>query len=232
MHASPSTALRRFAALAAVVVLLLTGCELSVEPVGTPLPTIGRSTDAPPARSPSGEPSADGAFGALTGAWRPGPWPLQGTLPQVDAAGEHCRAAEPAIGQAPAVLTDVRGDHQVLFVFAEASDAWACLATGESSDAGVWVLEPPSEPIGDENLDLLLYGTLTDQTGDVRTVAVGRVGRAGVRVVASFDDESEVEAAKGGGWWTMWWPTDVDAATVAVQDRQSIAIDALPIPRD
>jgi hypothetical protein len=229
MHASPSTALRRFAALAAVVVLLLTGCELSVEPPATTQPSEPGSTAAP---SPSAASSADRAFGALTGVWRPGPWPLQGTLAQVNAADEHCRAAEPAIGQAPAVLTDVRGDHQVLFVFAEASDAWACLATGESSDAGVWVLEPPSEPIGDENLDLLLYETLTDQTGDVRTVAVGRVGRAGIRVVASFDDESEVEATKGGGWWTMWWPTDLDAATVAVQDRQSIAIDALPIPRD
>jgi hypothetical protein len=185
MHPSPTAPLRRFAALAAVAVLVLTGCELSPEPVGTPLPTIGRSTDAPPAPSASTEPSADGAFGALTGAWRPGPWPLQGTLPQVDAADEHCRAAEPAIGQAPAVLTDVRGDHQVLFVFAEASDAWACLATGESSDAGVWVLEPPSEPIGDENLDLLLYetesaslprSTMSRRSRPPRAAAGGRCG--------------------------------------------------------
>jgi hypothetical protein len=77
----------------------------------------------------------------------------------------------------------------------------------------------------------VLYEGQEVEAGGVRTVALGRVGRAGVRVVASFDDESEVEATKSGGWWAMWWPTDVDAATVAVVDRQSIAIDALPIPR-
>ena len=46
-------------------------------------------------------------------------------------------------------------------------------------------------------------------------------------VVAGFPDESEVEAAKGGGWWAMWWPGSETTITIAALNRQSLAIDSL-----
>ncbi len=184
----------------------------------------------------AGEPSptADGVESAASGAWRPAPFPFSGSRPFLDRAELSCRAADNTIGDTQAVLRDVRGEGFIVFVFASSTAAWACFAPTSATtpaDVVVRALEIPAELIGDENLDLVLYEGQEVEAGGVRTVALGRVGRAGVRVVASFDDESEVEATKSGGWWAMWWPTDVDAATVAVVDRQSIAIDALPIPR-
>jgi hypothetical protein len=218
---------RGFVTLVAVVALLLVGCDGAVTAPTSLAPDA--PTDAP---AVSAAPTADGLAAAIVGAWRPGPYPLRGAAAGLGAAEGACRAAEPAIGDAAIAVTDVRGQARVLLVVATDVAAWACLASTDASTAVVRQLDVPAEPIGDEKLDLVLYEVLGDEAGTARTVAVGRVGRAGIRVVASFDDESEVEAAKAGGWWSMWWPTDVDAATIAVQDRQSIAIDALAVPRD
>jgi len=58
-------------------------------------------------------------------------------------------------------------------------------------------------------------------------VLIGRVGLLAYRVLAGFADESEVEGAKGGGWYAMWWPGPTEFIGVAaVNNRQEVIGDA------
>lgn len=239
----PSRVRERYASLmsrvltvaALALAALVTACDAA------PPSASAGETGPPASHGTSAAPSAslDPLRAAASGAWRPAPFPFSGSADFLDRAELACRAATEVLGEAPVLVRDVRGDAFLVLVFGDAagaagSAAWACFAPTSATTAGdvvVLPLDTPAQPVGDQNLDLVLYKRLEADAGDVRTVALGRVGRDGVRVVASFDDESEVDATKSGGWWAMWWPTDVDAATVAAVDRQSIAIDALPIPR-
>jgi hypothetical protein len=130
-------------------------------------------------------------------------------------------------------VRELRGEGLVTLIFGDAGAGHAsllCRGALEAPAAGeleIVQLDAPTEPIGDEALDLVRWESLTGDDGDTRLVAVGRAGRLVNRVVAGFPDESEVEAAQGGGWWAMWWPGSETTITIAALNRQSLAIDSL-----
>jgi hypothetical protein len=168
---------------------------------------------------------------AARAPWRPDPLrPPTGFAPQADVL---CRAAEPRIGEATRVLTDVRGEGRLVFVFADATAAFGCYAPIDANlaaDVQAFPLDTPADPIAQGAIDIVLYEVAHGYDGAAFRVLMGRVGRDAVRVVSSFDDESEVEATKGGGWYAMWWLGPTEMATVAALDARSTVISAVPAP--
>jgi hypothetical protein len=217
---------------------MIAACEFSTAPLVTPDDTPGTAASnesaepfTTPVLAPSAPPQEAFLAEAAAGSWRPAALPVTaGFLDRTEAA---CVAAEPELEGLPVSVRELRGEDHVALIFGEAGGApgsYLCRGSLEATTAAeldVVALGAPAEPVGDEELDLVRYESLTDDEGDTRIVAIGRVGRLVDRVVAGFPDESEVEAAKGGGWWAMWWPGSETTITIAAVNRQSLAIDSL-----
>ena len=209
--------------MAAFVLLVAAGCG-EATPTATPTP--------PPLPGDTAVPTpSDFLDVAARAPWRPDPLrPPTGFAAQPDVL---CRAAEPSIGEVTRVLIDARGEGRLIFVFADATAAFGCYAPIDANlaaDVHAFPLDVPADPIGQGSLDIVLYEVAHGEDGAAFRVLVGRVGRDAVRVVASFDDDSEVEGTKGGGWYAMWWLGPTEMATVAALDVRSTVISAVPAP--
>jgi hypothetical protein len=194
---------------------------------GTPSPKATAAAPATPLPSPT-----DFFAEAAIGPWRPRPLPPpHGFADRVDVT---CRAAEPAIGQRTRVVVDLRGKNRLLFIFADSSSAFACYAPADAtlaSDVTAFPLEVPPEPIGESAIDVVRYEIVQGEGEEAYSVLIGRVGLRAFRVLAGFADESEVEGAKGGGWYAMWWPGPTQFDGVAAVDQRNIVMgDAPAVP--
>jgi hypothetical protein len=231
------------------LVLLLQACDDPVVQTFSPEPTAGGPAgSAPPSSgsSPSPSPvspaettgvgsSPDGFLDAAArGDWRPAPLPVP--APFLARFEATCVAAEPAISGLPVALRELRGEGHVTVIFGEANVArpsFLCRGSVDATTAAeleVVALDAGRDPIRDEAIDIVRWEAVEDPAGNVRTVLIGRVGRAAVFVRAGFPDESEVDAVKGGGWYAMWWPGAREFIYAAGLNRQSIVIGDVPPP--
>jgi hypothetical protein len=213
--------------VAALVVLLLMGCDGAAAPssaaAGRPSGSAASPTPPRAAASPT-----DFLQAAARGAWRPRALePGDILLRRLEMA---CATAEPAADRLPVVLREVRGEGRATVIFGEADGDGPAFLCGGTLDAtteaevDLVTLDAGPEPIPEEGIDIVRYEVVVDGSGDSRTVLVGRVGRAALRVLALFPDESEVEGIKGGGWYAMWWPGSVPTDVVAAVDRRHVVI--------
>lgn len=199
---------------------VVTGCgEATPSPSASP-----RGTPATAAPSPS-----DFAAEAAIGAWRPRPLPApRGFADRVDV---DCRAAEPAIGERTRVVVDLRGRNRLILIFANSSSAFACYAPADAtlaSEVTAFPLDVPAEPIGESAIDVVRYEVVQGEGEEAYSVLIGRVGLLAYRVLAGFADESEVEGAKGGGWYAMWWPGPTQFDGVGAVDQRNLVMGSAP----
>jgi hypothetical protein len=213
--------LRLFLAL-----LLIGGCG-GQDASPAPTPGSGSATSEP---SPAQQ--------TLLGPWRPAPVTVGEELEAnlQAACAEQGSGLGVAVGELPVALVDARGDGRATVVLADEFAAVLCEATIAADGLGVTVDLPPGrlvpdvlDPIADDAIRITSY-VAVDEESAPRTQILGRVGRQAFEVIAAFDDESEVYAARSNGWFAAWWPGAVDAATIAAVDRQNLVIASAPIP--
>jgi hypothetical protein len=215
-------------ALAATLLALstLSGCGLLVDDAPTQQPpATATTTPASPA------PPSDDATALLLGPWRPAPAQLPEEL--LSSAEEVCRSPEDpvlvaTIRDVPIVVADARGGGLANLIFANDNVAFECRVKLElvGPALGATILAPPSwlAPSGaaPDGVTIVSNDRVEDD-GSARTVLIGRVKPQPYRTVAGFDDQSEVVASQGGGWFTAWWPGLDRPGAVAAVDRSSVA---------
>jgi hypothetical protein len=215
-------------ALAATFLALstLSGCGLLADDTASeppPTPTPHASASEPP--------PSDAAGALLRGPWRPAPGELPDEI--VSSAEAVCRnPADPvvtaAIRDVPLVVADARGAGLAHLIFADDNVAFECRVKLEQvgPTVGATILVPPSwlVPSGPapDGVTVVSNSRVEDDTG-ARTILIGRLKPQPFRVVAGFDDESEVVASQGGGWFTAWWPGLDRPGSIAAVDRSSVA---------
>src|SRR5262245_37401926 len=199
-------------------------------------------TRPPDASEPLGSPSAalptDPTTALLTGPWRPAPVDLPDDL---QSSAEYvCRNPEnpavvAAIKDLPVAVADARGGGLAALIFADGDIAFECRVKLEMVGAGLGatILEPPSRlAAGNAPSDAttIVSDNRVEDDGGQRTVLIGRVDPDPYRVVASFDDQSEVVASHGNGWYTAWWPKLDRPGGVGALDNKSVVVTAAPDP--
>lgn len=221
----------RLAALTAVSVLAfsLVACdEAVVEDLLTPSPAATRAEIATP--PPASQVAVDNSLGA----WRSGPVYL---VPAVqEAVVSACRAGPVSgfgggdgPGDLPVAVVDARGVGRVTVVFADDTRWSACLATIDA-DGNVVVTaagqpgDPAVGPVGDDEITIAAMDVLDDLEAGQRSVLIGRVGKNAFGTVSGFDDETYVDGSFANGWYTMWWPGNVEAASISAIDRGRVTI--------
>jgi hypothetical protein len=208
------------------------------------LVACGPSDPSPPpeASAPSESTGAalpsDPVTAQLTGPWRPSPIELPDDLRS--SAEYVCRnPANPAVLAAikdlPIAVSDARGGGLASLLFADGDIAFECRVKLEmvGPGLGATILEPPSRlAAGDAPADAItiVSDNRVEDDGGARTVLIGRVAPDPYRVVASFDDQSEVVASLGNGWYTAWWPGLDRPGGVGALDRKSVVVTSAPDP--
>jgi hypothetical protein len=217
--------------------LLVAGC--GVTPVPSPSAS-GESTapgvSADPGPSlPIAEPSSV-MIDQIVGAWRPDSIDLEEG--QIAIVSDACAAAARALlGDAeadlPTALVDARGEGFATVILADEVSAIECLARTDGRTAnvdGVFRLSQTAVAAVDETRVSVARLVREDDRDGGRTVALGRVGPVPFMVKLGFDDESEVFASSGNGWWAAWWPGAARASAIAAVDRRSLAIGSAEAP--
>ncbi len=220
----------RFGGLVLAAAVAAAACDGSVVPSGTPGSSATPARTPTPTTTPLATPRPTNQLESLSsGAWRPKPVTVH--LADVGTLRGVCGSGAPAVREAELVLADVRGDRQLTLVFVTAAGdaAWVCRGTA-SGDVQVYAVEVPSQPVGDDGIDALLYRRLGDADG-TRTLLAGRVGPVARDVIAAFDDESYVWGAEGGGWYAMWWPGAAEAANVSSVDGRNLVLEGVDLGR-
>ena len=226
--------IRRLSSAAASVALAasVVGCGL-VSP-DTP--------SAPPSANPTSSAAAlpsDPVSNQLLGPWRRRSVPLPDDL--LSSATFVCKnpddeVVRAALADMPVAVVDARGNGLASIIFADDHAAFECRVKLEmvGSALGATILEPPSwlapsDAPADGAISIVSNGSVDDDAGS-RSVLIGRVGPGAARVVAGFDDATEVEAAQGNGWYTAWWPGLDRPGAVAAVDSRSVATGSAPNP--
>ena len=222
---------RRSIALAvlSLIAIGISACdEAVVEEPATVSPAASRIDVATP--PPASQIAVDNSLGA----WRSGPVTLVPTIQ--DDVVDACRAAPVSglgagdgPGDLPVAVVDARGMGQVTVVFADDERWAACLATIDA-DGTVMVSaagqpgDPAVEPVGDDEIAISSIEVLDDLDAAQRSLLIGRVGKNAFGTVAGFDDETYVDGSYANGWYTLWWPGNVEAAAVSAIDRGRVTI--------
>ncbi len=202
--------------------------EAVVEDPVTPSPAATRADVATP--PPASQVAVDNSLGA----WRSGPVYL---VPAVqEAVVAACRTAPvggfgggDGPGDLPVAVVDARGVGRVTVVFADDTRWSACLATIDA-DGNVVVTaagqpgDPAVGPVGDDEITMAAMEVLDDLEAGQRSVLIGRVGKNAFGTVSGFDDETYVDGPFANGWYTMWWPGNVEAASISAIDRGRVTI--------
>jgi hypothetical protein len=218
-------------AVALVALVTLVGCG-PADRSPTP-PDATEAVDSPSPALPT-----DPATALLLGPWRPSPVELPDELRS--SAEYVCRNPEnPAVVAAmedlPLAVADARGDGLASLIFADESVAFECRVKLEMVGAGLGatILAPPARlapgDLPHDEITIVSDSRLEDDGGQ-RTILIGRVDPEPFRVVASFDDETEVVASHGNGWYTAWWPGLDRPGGVAAVDSRSLVVTSAPDP--
>ena len=217
--------------MAALVAFSAVACdEAVVEDPATPSPVASRTDVASP------PPASQVAIDNSLGGWRSGPIVLDPAVQ--DAVIETCRAAPvggfgDAAGDGPGTLpvavVDARGMGRVTVVFADDARWSACLATIDADgNVAVTTAGQPGDqavgPVGDDEITIAALEVLDDLDAAQRSLLIGRVGKNAFGTVAGFDDETYVDGSYANGWYTLWWPGNVEAAAVSAIDRGRVTI--------
>ncbi|HEY6571076.1 MAG TPA: hypothetical protein VIZ22_12340 [Candidatus Limnocylindrales bacterium] len=223
------TITRRATPLAALTMIMvtLTGCADSA-PANTDAPSDAAASVAPARSRNTGpvDPSA-AANDATFGAWRRAP--VKPTPEYVAAAEEACRA-DPAVGDAPLVVLDARGEGRAILVFADDKTAVSCIA--EDDKSGTIAID--AHPIPDfakakppKEADFGVHELYTlEAGGSTYSALVGQYEPTGVKsVAANFDaDAAWYTAATDNGWYAIWWPGESKPLGVATSDTRNIVM--------
>ena len=136
------------------------------------------------------------------------------------ALGENgpCRMDDPTdniVGPMPQVLLqDRRMTNIAAFLVATPANFGSCIVARTGSSGGGY--GPPLKPMsGPLSIDDQGSGTVAD--GAARQLG-GRVAIPGAQVVVLLDDDREVVASMGNGFWLTWWPADHAAVKVIARD--------------
>lgn len=200
------------------------------------------STDEPSSPPPTAttDPSA-AAVDLLFGEWRPVSLPVEEDLAAALAfacANPADPDLEAAMQHVPVALVDARGDGLVSVILADEHIAFECRLTLEriGSEMTSTVIGAPSRldpgaitPLEDTALSVVSHTRVDEETGS-RTILIGRVGPKAFRVVAGFNDESEVTASKDGGWYYAWWPGAMEPGAIVSLDSKSLVQSAVDSP--
>ena len=226
---------RALSLLAVVAVIGIAGCDSSTAPSATSSGSAQRSADSGQSGEPGAEPTSP-VVGQLTGIWRRSPVVLDDG--HIAIISDACaKAARESLGEAaanlPTAVVDAQGESFAVAILADDLDAVECLVkldeTGQTATVdSIDRLSPSATKAVDA--DKLSLASLTHESNDTRTVAIGRVGPDVTKVRAGFDDQTFVLAAREAGWWVMWWKGTVKAATFAGVDNRNIARSSLPSP--
>jgi hypothetical protein len=217
----------RLATLAAAL-LAATACGPAV-----PTPSAPEPAEASEVRSPA----VDDAV-AMFGPWRAAPIALSDELTATltTACLDEARAQLNVVDEIPVAVVDVRGEGLATVILADEHVAVVCDGSIDPTTAALSLEQPVSYlapdalgPIEDDQIEIVAYAR-DDASGAPRKQLIGRVGGQAVEVIATLDDESEVNAAKSNGWFSAWWPGVGDAANIAAVDRQNISISGAAVP--
>ena len=221
-----------FAGMLMLVALAVGACDES------------ESTDEPSSPPPTAtaDPSA-AAVDLLFGEWRPVSLPVDESLAE-SMAFACSNPADPdleaAMQHVPVVLVDARGDGLVSLILADEHVAFECRLMLEkigseltSTIIGAPTRLDPGAVVPLEDTAITVVGqTRVDEDAGLRTILIGRVGPKAFRVVASFNDESEVTASKDNGWYYAWWPGTIGIGGIASLDNKSLVQSAVDSPAD
>lgn len=172
----------------------------------------------------------------IVGAWRPDAIDLEEG--QIAIVSDACAAAaRELLGDAeadlPTALVDARGEGFATAILADEVSAIECQARTDGRTAtvdGVFRLSQTAVAAVDDTRVTVARLVREDDRDGGRTVAFGRVGPVPFMVKLGFDDESEVFASSGNGWWAAWWPGAARASAIAAVDRRSLAIGSADAP--
>ena len=78
--------------------------------------------------------------------------------------------------------------------------------------------------MGDDEITIAALEVLDDLDAAQRSLLIGRVGKNAFGTVSGFDDETYVDGPYANGWYTMWWPGNVEAASISAIDRGRVTI--------
>jgi hypothetical protein len=229
--------IRRLSSAAAsiAVAAAVVGCGLFSPDIASPPPT------AKPAQSAAAAAPTDAVSDQPLGPWRRSPVALPDDL--LSSAEFVCRnpddeVVRAALADMPVAVVDARGGGLASIIFADDHAAFECRVKLEmvGGALGATILVPPSwlapsSAPGEGAISIVSNGAIEDDAG-ARSVMIGRVGPGADRVVAGFDDATEVEAAQGGGWYTAWWPGLDRPGAVAAIDGRNVALASAPDPHD
>ncbi|WP_420111433.1 hypothetical protein [Pseudactinotalea sp.] len=156
-------------------------------------------------------------------------WVAQPTLVSAETAGAMCPAEDPGPPPIPLepVLAERRGDYT--FVVLAGDDVfWECLISTAGDDLyiaaqGAQSGVPGALELGTAPALVLVPGVTwapQDSEGPVTTV-MGRAGDdvTGIRVTTA--DGVSADAAVVDGWWSVWFPGDVELSDDLVVSRPS-----------
>jgi hypothetical protein len=229
---SPRTtrAAPRLAAVAALAVgIAASACETRV--------------DAPSA-SVAPRPTATRDTAAVTLANILGPWRQKWVIiddATVEIVRQACIAAADkdlsfGLIDQPAVLADARGLGLVSLILADDFSAFECRAKLAADGAAATAIEPPSrldpasvKPLDEARITVVSHTRVKDATGE-RTIVIGRVGPAADAVGVEFNDETEVVAAIGNGWYLAWWPEPKEPGNIVSANRRNIVLKSVDDP--
>jgi hypothetical protein len=221
-----------FAGMLLLVALAVSACdeaELSEEP-----------SSPPP--SATVDPSA-ATRELLLGPWRPVSIAVEENLSDAMAfvcanpADTDLRAA---MEHVPVALVDARGNGLASVILADEHVAFECRMTLEmvGGELGATIIGAPARldpgaiaSVDDAAVSVVSHTRVDEETGS-RTILLGRVGPQAYRVVAAFDDESEVTASKDNGWFYAWWPGTIGLGGIASVDNKSLVQDSIESPTD
>ena len=218
--------------LTALAVVVVACDEAVIEDLLTPSPSPAASRIDAASPPPASQVAIDNSLGD----WRSGPITLDPTVQE--AVVDACRMVPaPGFGDGerngpgslPVAVVDARGMGRVTVVFADGERWAACLATIDA-DGNVTVTgagqsgDPVAEPVGENEIAISTIDVLDDLDGAQRSLLIGRVGKNAFGTVAGFDDETYVDGSFANGWYTLWWPGNVEAAAVSAIDRARVSI--------
>jgi hypothetical protein len=218
--------------VALAFVLVVGACDASE-------PTVEPSPSSP---SATADPSA-AAVDLLFGGWRPVSLPVDEGL--AEAMAFVCsNPADPdlkaVMQHVPVALVDARGDGLVSLILADEHVAFECRLMLEKigSELTSTIIGAPTRldpgaiaPLEDTAITVVSH-TRVDEDAGSRTILIGRVGPKAYRVVAGFNDESEVTASKGNGWFYAWWPGTTGIGGISTLDNKSLVQSAVDSPAD
>jgi hypothetical protein len=212
----------------------------AANPSGTALTPIAPESFSPETAQPTSEPTDELVESLIRGDWRR--HPVEPPADLIAALEPGCLNEDPAIGQLPVALVDLRGEELATVVFGDETAGYACSSGLEDPAATPEVRALVVPPVPEDGVEVLVY-EVVESPGPTRILLIGRVGplsqprpvagsHIATQVIAGFDDETFVWGSFASGWYAMWWPgvqaTDGVAATNARNEVLAGAVPSLP----